>query len=66
MSGSMSSLNNHTTAGGPHYQIQVRPVLGCRQSGQHPIHRGQIVSVEILFRGPSAEGPQDGTPRFHH
>lgn len=66
MAGSMSSLNNHAPAGSPHHQIQIRPIFGRRQPGQHPVQRGQIAGVEFLLSGPGPDGSQDGVSRFQH
>ena len=66
MAGSMSSLNDHAPARGAHRQIQIRPIFGRRQPGQHPIQRSQIGGVECLLGGPGTEGLQDGTSRFQH
>lgn len=66
MAGSASSLNDHPPAGGPHHQIQIRPIFSRRQPGQHSIQRGQVAGVKLLFRGPCAQSLQDGASRFQH
>ena len=62
----MSGLNDHAAAGGAHHEVQVRSVLGRRQSAEYPVHRGQIADVQLLPCGPGAERSQDGAPRFVH